>query len=330
MREYRAVWYRKRWYAEWYSDDGKRCRQSLRTAVRSEVADALAKVQADREARERPRVITVAYAWDGYRQSLGEKPAAVTMGHEWKALRPHFGDRSADALTELDCDRYIAARRALGRSDGTIWTEMGHLRSALRWAERKNLIAKAPSIKRPERPPPRDKRMTREQIRTFIDSCDKPHVKLFVRLAVATAARMGALLDLTWDRVDLGERRILLHNPERQRTNKGRSTVPINDTLFKALTEAHRGATSRWVIEWGGERVKSVKKGLTGAGRRSGMPWVTAHVFRHSAACLMAQDGVPMAEISQFLGHADSRLTERVYARFSPTYLRKAAKSLDF
>jgi hypothetical protein len=36
-----------------------------------------------------------------------------------------------------------------------------------------------------------------------------------------------------------------------------------------------------------------------------------------------------MPEIAQFLGHSDSRLTERVYARFSPNYLAKTATSLE-
>jgi hypothetical protein len=44
----------------------------------------------------------------------------------------------------------------------------------------------------------------------------------------------------------------------------------------------------------------------------------------------MAEDGVPMEEIAQFLGHSNVSITRRVYARFSPIYLRKAAKSVDF
>jgi integrase len=43
----------------------------------------------------------------------------------------------------------------------------------------------------------------------------------------------------------------------------------------------------------------------------------------------MAEAGIGMAEIAQFLGHSDSRTTERVYARFSPDYLRKAAEALE-
>ena len=32
----------------------------------------------------------------------------------------------------------------------------------------------------------------------------------------------------------------------------------------------------------------------------------------------MAEAGVPMSVIAQYLGHSDSRLTERVYAQYSP------------
>jgi integrase len=43
----------------------------------------------------------------------------------------------------------------------------------------------------------------------------------------------------------------------------------------------------------------------------------------------MAEGGVPMSEIAQYLGHSSTRVTETVYARYSPTYLRGAAKALE-
>jgi integrase len=103
----------------------------------------------------------------------------------------------------------------------------------------------------------------------------------------------------------------------------------MNETAFRALSEARRNATTPYVVEWAGGRVREVKTGLIRAGQRCGMEWVTAHVFRDSAATWMAESGVAMAEIAQFLGHKDSRVTERVYARFSPTYLRGAASALE-
>jgi hypothetical protein len=37
-----------------------------------------------------------------------------------------------------------------------------------------------------------------------------------------------------------------------------------------------------------------------------------------------------MGDIAAMLGHLDSRITERVYARLIPTYLRGAAGALEF
>lgn len=43
----------------------------------------------------------------------------------------------------------------------------------------------------------------------------------------------------------------------------------------------------------------------------------------------MAEAGVPMSEIASFLGHSDDRITQRVYAKYSPAYLRTAASALE-
>jgi integrase len=325
--EFRLVKYRDKFAVEYY-EHGKRKRSSLGTDDREAARRGLAEYKRAYRAQQR-KVVTVETAWNGYRASLGNKPAATTMGHEWKALGPHFGAMMADTITEDDCEEYTAKRRAAGRSDGTVWTELGHLRSALRWAEKKDMIAKAPTIYRPAQPAPRDKRLTKAQAKAFLQACEFPHLRLFVTLAICTGARSGALLGLTWDRVDLDAGMIHLADPARAKTKKGRASVPINRTARKALEEAQRGALTGFVIEWGGQRVGSVKKGLKSAGARSGLPWVTAHVFRHSAATWMAESGRPMSEIAQFLGHTNSSVTERTYARFSPEYLRKSASALE-
>jgi integrase len=56
---------------------------------------------------------------------------------------------------------------------------------------------------------------------------------------------------------------------------------------------------------------------------------VTPHDLRHTAAVWMAADGVSMGKIAQYLGHSDSRITEKVYARFAPEHLRDAASALE-
>lgn len=104
----------------------------------------------------------------------------------------------------------------------------------------------------------------------------------------------------------------------------------MNDTLHDDLKEAREDALTPFVIEWAGSKVKSIKRGLKAAGTAIGRADVSPHMLRHSAAVWLAEDGHSMEEISQFLGHANVKVTTRIYARFSPTHLRKLADSLDF
>ncbi|MEJ0012429.1 MAG: site-specific integrase [Bauldia sp.] len=138
------------------------------------------------------------------------------------------------------------------------------------------------------------------------------------------------MLELTWARCDLERGLIDLSADEVTARRKGRAVVPMNDLARAVLSEAKTGARTPYVIEWAGQRVQKVRKGIATAATRANLADVTPHVFRHTAAVWMAENGVPMAEIAQYLGHSDSRVTERVYARFSPDYLRKAAGALEF
>src|ERR1700730_8954561 len=136
---FRAVLYRGWYYAEW-RENGVQRRKALRTKHR-ECAEQTLKsfVRAD-EIANRPDIITVEYCWHGYRETLVGRPSGSTMAFEGRAILPFFGSLAADAITENDCARYRTTRTMAGRKDGTIWTELGRLRSALKWAERKNLI----------------------------------------------------------------------------------------------------------------------------------------------------------------------------------------------
>lgn len=257
------------------------------------------------------------------------------MGHEGKHVLLFFGDLQHQAITEELCRDYIAHRRGQGRKVGTILTELNRLAGALNHAVKMGLIDRAPVIVRPPAPPPRDRFLTKAEARSFMAGIAAPHVRLFCVIALATAARREAILGLTWDRIDMGRRRLQLTDPKAGENAKPRAIVPINDRLYAELSAARQRDyvainSTAHVVQFRGERVASLKTALAQTCRRSGVEGVTAHVFRHTAAVWMAEGGVPMEEIAQFLGHRDVTVTRKVYARFSPEYLRKAAESLDF
>lgn len=245
----------------------------------------------------------------------------------WKAAKP-FWDKLPVARVDIQTAIDYRTRRHHCRAI-TVRNELAVIRAALNWALKNKLIDVAPFIQMPALPTAAVGHITKDQFRKLLDGARRPHVKLFLKLAVGTGARSNALLDLTWDRVDF-ERGIITLNPqERVQTSKYRATVPMNAQLRAALEEAKTGAMSEYVIEHSREKVASIKKGFAAACERSKIK-ATPHMMRHSAAVWMAEAGTPMSQIAQFLGHTDSRITERVYARFSPAFLAGAAEALTW
>lgn len=329
MPSYRVCKYRGKYAVTWIDERGERQRRSLGTTCRATADRALGVFQREQERVFQPEQ-TVGEIWEAYRKHAAGRPVATTMGHEAKALQARFFGLDPASITDAVVDAHIAERRALGRSDGTIWTELGHLRIALSWAVKKGLIDKAPYVKRPRQPEPKTDYLTRAEFDRFLAACEFPHLRRFAILAITTGARASAILELTWDRVDFERGVVQLVKPSADGgRRKGRGLVPMNATLRAVLKEGHEGALSDYVIEWAGHKVTRIVKGFRAAAIRAGLSHASPHVMRHSAAVWMAEAGVDFEEIAQYLGHSDSRITAKVYARFSPTHLRRAASVLD-
>lgn len=320
MPEVRLVRYRGRWAAAW-QEGGRTKRRSLRTSDRAAAEQILEdwKRVAARKAETVGEIMALYLAEK-------DKTAAAPgrLREAWKPLAPIFASLRPDQIGREQCRAYVALRRARGVGAGTIGKELGTLRAGLRWADpRTPAVIEMPSL-----PPPRERYLTREEARLLIANAGAPHVRLFIVLALTTAGRKEAILDLTWDRVDFDRGIIRLGLGERRA--KGRATVPLHDLARPMLLEMRRAAVTDYVIEWGGRRLFSIRKGFAEACRRAQLRGVTPHVMRHTAAVWMAEAGVPMSEIAAYLGHSDTRITERVYARFSPDHLRRAAAAIGW
>lgn len=323
MPDYRLVKHRGRFSLAYTDGERGRVRIALGTDDRG-VAEARARELW--RARQRPPGDRVADIWQAYvddktRDGVTIDPSEST----WKALRPSFGHMIASEITRDDCRAHYQKRKRAGRSDSTIRKELELLRAALR----QRYGNAAPGLWMPPPSKPRDRYLTKDELNRLLDSIETPHVKLFVILAVATGARMSALLDLTWDRVDLARGVIDLNPAGRHENNKRRAVVPINSRAAAALKEAHEGAMTDYVIEYAGGPVKSVKKAIQSAAVRSNVP-CSPHVFRHTAGVWMAEADLPMQKIAQYLGHTSTRVTETTYARYSPSYMRDAAAALEW
>ncbi len=326
MSDYRIGRLNGRFVVTWW-DGGRRRRYRL---------DALTAKDAEREAIDRirretisPGAATVATLWAAYRDDRTGRAVATTMKYTGIPILDHFGALRPDQVTTAHCRDYTAKRRAVGIQDGSIYTELGHLRTALTWAVKARLVTQAPAIDRPQKPAPKERYLTGAEIDKLLAAKCEPHIRLAIILMLTTAGRVGAVLDLTWDRVDFERGRVNLRSSATG-PRKGRAIVPMNGTLRAALTSAHEAALSDYVVEWNGGPVKSIRNGFTAAVLSAKLKDVTPHCLRHTAGVHLIEGGMPMEAVSQMLGHSNVTVTRNVYARFSPDYLREGAEILDF
>lgn len=259
-----------------------------------------------------------------------------------------WGDRAVADITPANVEGYRRHRETRGRNrrgepigcnPATVDRELTTLKAAVGWARANHRLTDSPPIAVGTGRPGRDRWLERDEALALIAAADAhspPHVALFVRLGLFLGARHGALLDLTWDRIDIGRRLIILNPTGRRQTAKRRPELRIPELLVPALIRARdraRADGTPWVIAWRGRPIRSVRRGFAAAVARAGLATtgpaaVTPNTLRHTLAAWLVKDGVSLWTVSGQLGHRDPRTTAR-YAHLAPGHLAEVAEALD-
>ncbi|HEY5827216.1 MAG TPA: site-specific integrase [Hyphomicrobiaceae bacterium] len=321
--------------ASLYVNGKREGRFTLGTDNKESAERQVRELNAKRERDRLPSELTVDAIFDLYvKDREAEQKSALYRIKQCRAvIKPHFGALVASAIEKKTCTNYIKLRRNIGVSDATIRTELSYLSAALKFAVDMKLLSSRPRIWRPSQGRPRahlnDFHLDRAEVDRLLEAAAAtPHLLLFIIMALATAGRPLHILQLTWDRVDFLRGTINLDDPDQDRTAKGRAFVPMNDDARRVLLEARSIAETKYVVEFNGKPLKRVKGALERAAKRAGVK-VSPYVLRHTSAVWMAEAGVPLEEIAQYLGHTNVEITRKHYARFSPTHLRRAANTLQ-
>lgn len=309
----------------WQEPDGAGNRVRRRRQLASED-----RASAEAEARQLwegtdPAAWTVGKIMRAYMDTLTHKPSYPRRKDAWKAMQIYWENVDPALIDEPMCRQYRERRKV---SNATARYELLQLSTALNWARTNGpKLSYKRTIWLPSTPERKERHLTREEFHRFFAEVRADHARLYVMIGIYTLARPGAILELTWDRVDFMRRLIDFSPAGRIGTRKRRTVTPISDNLLPHLQRAFEARTSQFVIEHGGEPLKSIKKAFEAASKRSAVH-ATPYTLRHTGAVWAAEAGVPMAELAQFMGHDDDRTTQKHYARFSPNYLSGVANAI--
>ncbi len=273
-------------------------------------------------------MITIAAALDAY--AAERRPVVIDVDRLTRSAAKmaeiigmtDAADRAALAAAVVT---YREARR-VHVTDSTIRRDLIVLRAAVNRAWKLGDIAYQPYVALPTAAPSRHRWLSAAEAQRLLRCCPA-RLYLFVLLALATAARRAAILDLTWDRVDLRRAIIDFRAPHPQAARrKKRAIVPMSALLARELAAARRRANEERVVPLSRTAVEQM---MREAAADADLPGVTAHVLRHTAATWLLGEGqLPLAITSAMLGHQSTTTTEQVYAHLITSHLTPAADLL--
>lgn len=254
-------------------------------------------------------------------------------------LKKFFGEDKVSSISRQRIREFIDQKRKEGLSDGTTRRYLTTFSAALNFAKKEGRLTVVPYIDKPASPPARERWLTNDEVARLLAACVAPHLRLFIMLALYTAQRKRAILELKWSQVDFKSGMIDFAASTKKVSSKRRVTVPINDELQEALEKARREADSDYVVSYKGERIKSdILRGFYAVVERAfgdgeiktlarKTQGISPHTLRHTAATWMALNGVDLFLIAKVLGQSVQRTTE-MYAKYHPEHLRRAVNAI--
>jgi integrase len=152
-----------------------------------------------------------------------------------------------------------------------------------------------------------------------------PHLALAARFAVLTGLRMRAMLKLTWDRVDLDNRRAWV--PASHMKAGKTLALSLSPAAVQVLLKLRAlNPSGPWVFQWNERPIDDCNtRAFQAAVKRAGVGPLRWHDLRHTFASWAVQNGVRLEELMQLGGWSDYRMALR-YGHLAPSQVASAAE----
>lgn len=226
-----------------------------------------------------------------------------------------FGEGAPLAsLTAARLDGYVGTRHSEGAQSPTIHKELTTLRGMLKLARRHGTYPFAldevmPLVNGASKPGSRH--LTAQQVPRLLAQL-QPKRAAFVAFIVATGADLASAETAEAGDVDLAAGTIHVRGTK---TNHRLRTLPILKPFAALAKVAAKGLPFE---PWG-----NVRRDLEVACRHAKVPRVTPRDLRRTHGSILRQMGVEPHLIGKMLGHADSRMVEKVYGQLPADALGK-------
>jgi integrase len=258
------------------------------------------------------------------------------------ALREHivpfFEERTLDVIAEPDIAELQADLVKQGKPIKTVSNILVVLGSALRIACEWKYLKGRPKIRYPKGGLTRFRFLSHEECLRLEEDGATPYWFAMIHLARKAGLRIGELMALEREQVDLSRQvirvdravwRKKLSTPKHGRIRNVEISAKTAEVLRAEIDRLPRGTTL--VFPNAHRRMRGESKcdlGLRRCAKRAGLEPFGWHVLRHTYASQLVMAGVPLPVVQELMGHSDIRITMR-YAHLSPGHRANAVERLD-
>ncbi|MCL6538950.1 MAG: tyrosine-type recombinase/integrase [Acidothermus sp.] len=326
--------------------DGKPIRREVIRRTRADVVAAMRQLQEEARRGTPAERLTVGEVAERWLSSIAAGHlTAKTVADYTQCLRPFvgaLGRKKVDELTADDVENMLATLvdKYSSRRIAAILTI---IRRVLRWAERRGYVIRnvATLVDPPKGRPARDREpLSLDEAAALLRAAEGTRWYAAVAFLLATGCRLGELLALRWDDVDLDGGTVHIRRSLRRTPNGGvveadvktassRRVIVVPPWVVEILRQHRRILAAEKLAagpayadhnlvfpsELGGFTDPSnFRRAFRRLTKQAGIARSTwPHLLRHSVASWLSDQGVEIAAIADQLGHRDARITAAVY-----------------
>jgi integrase len=236
------------------------------------------------------------------------------------------GNAAVAELTPTLQDRLIASLTARGQNGSTISRVLSVLRAGVNWSYRQGELSAVPFVKDVPRPSSPRQAVGLDAIAAFRAAIREDYLETFLLLALGTAARKKAILELTRDMCDVDGRRISLNPHGRAQTNKRRPVIRMAESLVPLIRSVRFGP----LVTYQGRPLDNIRAAWRRTRERAGLdPDFNPHSVRHTVATWLHAQDVPESQCAAFLGHKWSNRTTEGYIHARPDFQMEVTAAID-
>ncbi|WP_263819466.1 tyrosine-type recombinase/integrase [Salinibacter sp.] len=240
-------------------------------------------------------------------------------------------------------------------SPATRQTRFRHLRMLFNWAEEAGLLDDGESpiddVSKPRGGDTEPEYLDPDQIGKILRAIrahrkmrdgepgpqpDDHWLTVMIRLCLCTGLRRGEALPLRWMDVDLDNGMLVVRHREQDDapTKSGNERrIPLRGDALDALRKEHErrdpDPSAHIIVDSDNQPIREDRvshrfKFFVRKAKLSGREQIHFHTLRHSCAAWLLQQGVPLAVVSEILGHSSIQITDQIYAHVSDDAVTEA------